>query len=272
MKCRLISLLLIVAMTPLAAQLAATNDRGVTMGHVHLTVRDVDAQRTFWTSIMGGKLVKNGPLELIQFPGAFLVLTQGESSGPPADAIVTHFGFVVKDMPAELAKWKAANLKIEPTENPNESYVNAPDGVRVEVYGDPKIAVPVRVNHIHYYPVDIPAMQAWYAKVFGAVPGQRACVACVSKPRMIDTGDLPGINLSFSQGAKQMAPLKGHSLDHIGFEVKNLDRFVREIEALGVKMDFGPRVLPGTNIKSAFLTDPSGAYIELTEGLAPPAR
>ena len=40
-------------------------------------------------------------------------------------------------MPAALARWKAAQLKIEPTENPNEVYVLAPDGIRVEVYGEP---------------------------------------------------------------------------------------------------------------------------------------
>src|SRR5947207_3740342 len=121
----------VLSATPARAQLAGPNQVGVTMGHVHLAVKDVQAQKQFWISMMGGTLVKNGPLELIQFPGVFIMLRKAEPSAPPAGSVVNHFGFVVKDMPGSLAKWKAANLKIEPTENPNEVYVVAPDGIRL---------------------------------------------------------------------------------------------------------------------------------------------
>src|SRR4051794_35764059 len=114
---------------PVSAQLASPNPEGVTMGHVHLGVRDIDAHKAFWTNIMGGKIVKSGPLEMIQFPGVFILLRKAENPDPPAGSIVNHFGFVVKDMPAMLAKWKANNLTIEPTENPNEAYVVAPDNI-----------------------------------------------------------------------------------------------------------------------------------------------
>jgi hypothetical protein len=63
------------------------------------------------------------------------------------------------------------------------------------------------------------------------------------------------------------APTKGRSLDHIGFEVKNLDEFVPRLEALGIKLDSPPRQIPNSNVKAAFLTDPWGTYIELTENL-----
>jgi catechol 2,3-dioxygenase-like lactoylglutathione lyase family enzyme len=113
-------------------------------------------------------------------------------------------------------------------------------------------------------------MQAWYAKTFGAKPGQRPCIACISRPSMIETGDLPGVNLSFSRGAAGLAPTKGRSLDHIGFEVKNLEQFVKKLEAQGIKLDVPLRQVPDTSIKIAFITDPWGTYIELTEGLTPP--
>ena len=74
--------------TPALAQLAEPNQVGVTMGHVHLAVKDVDAQKQFWISVMGGTLVKNGPLELIQFPGVFIMLRKAEPSAPPAGSIV----------------------------------------------------------------------------------------------------------------------------------------------------------------------------------------
>ena len=60
------------------------NDLGVRLGHVHLTVKDVDAHKRFWTEMLGGTLVKNGPLTMIQFPGVFVVLQQGQSTAPPA--------------------------------------------------------------------------------------------------------------------------------------------------------------------------------------------
>jgi len=147
--------------TPASAQLAEPNQVGVTMGHIHLVVKDVEAQKQFWISIMGGTLVKNGPLELIKFPGVFIMLRQGEPSAPPAGSIVNHFGFIVRDMPKALAKWKAANLKIEPTENPNEVYVVAPDGIRLEVYGEPALPTDVSMNHIHYSPTDASAIKRW---------------------------------------------------------------------------------------------------------------
>ena len=239
------------------------------MGHVHLAVKDVTAQKAFWIDIMGGKLVKNGPLEMIEFPGVYILLRQSNIATPPAGAILDHFGFVVKDMPAALAKWKAHNLKISPTENPNEAYVWAPDGVRVEVYGVPTLAVPIQMNHLHYLAADVAGMQAWYMFNFGAVASKRACVACVSKPAIIDTVLLPDLNLSLSQAKERLAPTKGRSIDHIGFEVKNLEPFVKNLEANGIKMDEPVRQIPNTNLKIAFLTDPWGTRIELTENLPP---
>jgi catechol 2,3-dioxygenase-like lactoylglutathione lyase family enzyme len=256
---------------PAFAQLAEPNQIGLTMGHVHLNVRDVDAQKQFWVSVMGGTLVRNGPLELIQFPGVFIMLRQGDPSGPPAGSIVNHFGFIVKDMPAALARWKAAKLTIEPTENPNEVYLVAPDGVRVEVYGEPALPTPVSMNHVHFQTDDIPGIKRWYVQAFGANPGRRPCVACLSSPRMIETGDLPGVNLSFSAAPAGTRPLptKGRSLDHIGFEVDDLDALVASLEAKGIRMEGPVRQVPNTNVRIAFLTDPWGTYIELTEGLDP---
>ena len=83
------------------AQLAEpANDLGVRLGHIHLVVKNVEAQTKFWTEMMGGTVVKNGPLTLIQFPGVFIMLRQGDPKAPPAGSIVDHFGFVLKDINA----------------------------------------------------------------------------------------------------------------------------------------------------------------------------
>jgi catechol 2,3-dioxygenase-like lactoylglutathione lyase family enzyme len=259
----------LLSVVPVRAQLVEPNQMGVRMGHMHLAVRDVDAQKQFWISVLGGTLVKNGPLELIQFPGVYVMLRKTDDPAVPAGSVVNHFGFTVKDMPAALAKWKAANVKIEPTENPNEVYVVGPDGIRVEVYGEPALPTAVSMNHIHFFASDVSGMKKWYVTMFGANPGRRPCVGCISKPRMIEAGDFPGVNLTFAQVASAQLPTKGRAIDHVGFDATNLEALVASLEAKGVKMEGPIRQVPNTKLKIAFLTDPWGTYIELTEGLSP---
>lgn len=155
----------------------------------------VEAHKRFWIGLMGGTPVKNGPLELIQFPGVYVMLRKVDKAVESNNgAIVNRFGFTVKDFPASLAKWKAASIKIEPTQNPNEVYVNAPDGVRVEVYGEPALPTPVSMNHIHCNAPDIPGIKTWCVKAFGAHPGPRPSVASMfTNPTMIEAGDMPGV-------------------------------------------------------------------------------
>jgi catechol 2,3-dioxygenase-like lactoylglutathione lyase family enzyme len=266
MTIRCVFLILMLA-TAMFGQLAPPNAAGVSMGHIHLYVQDVAAQQSFWTTMMGGLPVANGKLEMIQFPGVFILLRKAETPGGPAGSIVNHFGLVWKDLPAALAKWKAAGLKIEQGDNPNQGYVNAPDGIRVEFFGDPALKTPVAMNHIHLYPQDIPAMQAWYAKVLGGVAGKRARV---SSPGWIDSVDVPGVNLSFSLGETKLLPTAGRSLEHIGFEVTNLPEFLKRLETMGIKPDVDIRPSNfSPKLRVAFISDPWGTKMEITEGLAP---
>ena len=85
---------------------------------------------------------------------------------------------------------------------------------------------------------------------------------------MIESDDLPSVNLSFG-GTKPLLGTKGRAIDHIGFDVQNLEEFVKGLEARGIKLEAPIRQVPNTKVKVAFLTDPYGTYIELTEGLAP---
>ena len=266
-------LLLLVALATIPAfgQLVPFGSYETSIGHVHLGVTDLDAQRTFWTEIMGGKIVKNGPLELIEFPGIYIMLRKVDKVESSVGSVFDHFGFIVRDFPAEEAKWKARGYKVEPTQNPNESYVFGPDGVKVEVFGETSLAVPIQFYHYHLYPSqeDIPKMQEWYVKVLGGTKSIRPCIACVAKPSWTPIANFPGGNVTFSPTAKTLVPSKGRSIDHAGFEVKNLEAAVKRLEAQGIKLDEPVRQVPNTNLKVAFLTDPWGVRIELTENLTP---
>ena len=271
-SCLLASVVMVSLLAPSSAraELAPFNGVGITFAHIHLFVKDLEIHRKFWTDVMGGTFVTNGPLQMIEFPGAYIVLTQSDYSGPPDGSVLNHFGFVYKDLPATLAKWKAMGADARQGGNPNQGYVWGPDGINIEYYGDPAIRVPVKMDHTHSFVPDIDACKSWYKRVFGGVPGQRPRV---SGPGWNEVVHFPGMTATFagSQGGT-LAPTSGRSLDHVGFEVKDLDAYTTRLDAVGIKLDAGPRLIPNTQIKSAYLTDPWGTRVELTQNLAPASR
>jgi catechol 2,3-dioxygenase-like lactoylglutathione lyase family enzyme len=267
MKTMLASVFLLVAAfaMPAAAQLAAPNAAGVTLGHLHLYVSDVPAQQKFWATI-GGVPMANQRLEMIQFPGVFILLRGGQTKGGTVGSIVNHLGFVWKDLPAAKAKWQAAGYTAEEID-PNHGYIMGPDGIRLEFSGDPSLQVPVKINHVHLFPPDVPAMSAWYAKVLGGVPGK---CARNGAPDGVECVDISGVSLAMSKSDTKLDPTAGRSLDHIGFEVKNLPEFLKRMEAEGVSITQGltPSNFVST-MRVAFIADPWGTKMEITEGLAP---
>ena len=239
------------------AQLPPPNATGVSMGHLHLKVRDLEAHRAFWTTL-GGTPVKLGDMHVFKFPDVLVVYDKGEPTGGTDGSVVGHVGFRVKNLQASLEKWRAAGLKTLPGASVHQAYVIAPDEIRVEMTEDPSLEVPIANHHIHFYTSSVEDTRAWYVKMFGANPGKRG---------PFEAADLPGVNLSFSQATGTLAGTKGRALDHIGFEIKDLEAYCKKLEATGVKFDVPFRRIPALGISIAFLTDPWGTYIELTEGM-----
>lgn len=251
---------LLAAFAPLAlAQLPAPNDAGVSMGHLHLNSSDLEQSKRFWADQLGGSLVKFGRFDVVKFPGTLVFLTKAEPAGGTEGSSVNHVGFLVRDLPTALAKWKANSVKVVQVISPVQLFLMSPEGVKVEIYEDKTIPAPVVNHHIHFWTSSVEDTKAWYVKTFGAKPGRRG---------KFEAADVPGVNLSFTKAETPVVGTKGRALDHIGFEVKNLEAFCKKLEASGVKFDKPYQNYPQLGLGVAFFTDPWGVYVELTEGLS----
>ena len=53
----------------------------IRFGQVGLRVTDPEAHKKLWVGLLGAKATRIGNVDAIEVPGAFLILTKGESSG-----------------------------------------------------------------------------------------------------------------------------------------------------------------------------------------------
>ena len=253
----LLTLSLAVLLPPIAswAEIPAPNTAGVSNGHLHLNVRDVEANTKFFAAL-GGTPLKDQP-GVVEFPDVVVRLRQEEPTGGSVGSVVNHVGFLVPNVQQSVAKWKAAGLRTEPGNRPEQAFVYNPDDLKIEILEDKSLTVPIRNHHVHFYVSEaaIPEMQAWYVKIFGAKPGMRG---------QFKAADVPGVNLTFAKSDAPAVPTKGRALDHIGFEVKHLEAFCKKLEANGMKLDRAYGKTPA-GVGIAFITDPWGTQIELNE-------
>jgi len=258
-------------------QVSSPNDAGVAMGHLHYQVHDLQANKRFWIAL-GGTPARSGSTEVVKFPGVLVFLTPGDSSGGTNGSVVNHVAFRVQSFAVvEQAGFSVQRL----AQFPGVGSISTPEGERIELFENSAtnltftpdagptdavtgrhnkpLPIPVAFHHVHLY---VPqgadaAAKAWYARTFGGVPGKRSNYEAV---------DVPGINFNFSGQARPQAPTKGRMLDHIGLEIRGLEAFCKRLESQGVKLDAAP-ARNRDGIMSAWLTDPWGTTIELTEGL-----
>jgi catechol 2,3-dioxygenase-like lactoylglutathione lyase family enzyme len=245
--------------------------------HLRLNVSSVDEHRQFWT-LVGGTVDTNGTggTEIIRFPNVQIFMTDRAPSGGTKGTSVNHVAFGVSDIRAMVDAAKAAGYPIvtraemPPTQQVEDdlayvidqqnhvAFVMGPDATKVEFFEVNGPARPVAMHHIHFASPQVGEMKAWYVDVFGAKPGMRG---------VFQTADLPEINLSWSPAPAGVVGTEGRVLDRIGFEVNGLEPFCRKLEGMGIALERPHRRVPPLDIASAFLRDPWGTGIELTDGL-----
>jgi catechol 2,3-dioxygenase-like lactoylglutathione lyase family enzyme len=270
-----------------SAQLSNTSAPAV-VGHIHLNVTSVDAHKKFWVDTLGGTAIKIGPgnTDAVRFPDVLVVLRVQPPTGPSRGTAFDHVGFAVPNVRDVVAKVRANGFQTTngrepkpgqtvspqaagtPEEVAGVAYLLGPDGAKVELVTNRDAnPPPIKYHHVHFINKQYVEMQQWYMKVFDATlrPGQTD---------FFIGADLPGVGYSLNffrwEGDQTIthAGTTGRVVDHVGFEVKNLEEFCRKLEAKGIALTVPYRKVPGMeNVSNAYITDPWGTYIELTEGL-----
>lgn len=277
--CTLAVLMLCASASNAAAQLPLLKDNNLVYAHHHLNVANIAEAKKFWVDTLGGQPVKAGPLEMVKFQNVIILFTQRAPTGGSKGTTVNHVGFYVPSVRKMIDKVKAAGYPIVTREEmpatqavkddiayvestkTNIAFTMTPDGLKVEFVENPSLTVPLANHHVHFYTDKVDAMKEWYVKTFGAKGGMRGT---------FQAADLPGVNLTFSPSTEPVVGTRGRALDHIGFEVKNLEAFCKQLEAAGIKFDRPYGFIAAIGFPIAFLTDPFGTYIELTEGMDNP--
>jgi catechol 2,3-dioxygenase-like lactoylglutathione lyase family enzyme len=272
------ALLIAVSAPHAAAQLTAAKDAPIAYGHHHLNISNMEAAKKFFVETLGGRVVTIGTnkTEIVEFPNVLIFFSPRTPTGGTRGTTANHIGFSVPNLRAIVDKVKAGGFTmITSTEAPGRevkddiagplqpggasiAFAQGPDDLKVEFVEVKQQTIPIQLHHVHFFNPKNTDMQAWYVKTFGAEARSGGA---------FPSALLPGVTLNFSPSTDPVVGTQGRALDHVGFEVKNLEAFCKKLEADGVKLAVPYRQVPALGIAIAFLTDPWGTYIELTEGL-----
>lgn len=261
-------------------------DAPVIVGHYDLNVTSIDEHLRFWVDTLGGTVADFGDSDIavIEFPDIFIVLRESAPAGPTRGTTFDHIGFAVPDVPALTTEVVANGYELtvgrEPapgeTASPPTagnygrfSYLVGPDGVKVElVTSSEENPPPIVHHHVHFVNEEFVQMQQWYMRAFDATlrPGQTD---------FFIGADLPGVGymLNFFSWLpdEELVGTQGRAVDHVGFEVSNLEVFVQGLEGKGIALASPLRRAEELGgIATATIVDPWGTVIELTEGLREP--
>ena len=266
------------------AQIRVAGEGPVVYGHHHLNTTNMEAQKKFFADTLGGTVVTIGSgdrrQQIVEFRNVLIFFRPMQApTGGSIGTTVNHIGFSVPDLKPLVAKIKANGYKMITTDSvaatvkvtddiaaasptTNIAFALGPEDVKVEFVEDKSQKIPIQLHHIHFFGPMNTEMQAWYAKTFGAkmLPANPGSAFVQDQ--------LPGVFLNFTPSPTPTVGTTGRAIDHIGFEVKNLEVFTQKLEAQGVKLDRPYTKVPELGIAIAFIKDPWGTNIEMTEGLA----
>ncbi|MSO57031.1 MAG: hypothetical protein EXQ55_08965 [Acidobacteria bacterium] len=228
--------------------------------HIHIAAPDqLKAVEWYQRHFGGEQLLRESPERLL-FGKARIVFMKSDKATPSAGSSVDHIGFSVPDLEASMKALVADGAKVvQPIRDApglfKLAFIEDPWGTKIEVVQDSTSRV---LHHVHLRGSDPAAIRAWYAQHFGGNVGKL-------KGRL-DGIEYSGVWLLVQEGAA--TPSQGHSIDHIGFQPKDVAASIAEMKARNVKVTEEPRPLKyasGYTVHIAFVEGPEGVRIEFVQ-------
>jgi catechol 2,3-dioxygenase-like lactoylglutathione lyase family enzyme len=118
------------------------------------------------------------------------------------------------------------------------------------------------MDHVNMSVLDLDVSAAFYAALFGLEVkeegnsgGQRWCIIGAPDRFYLCIGEMRGADRFKAEGIH---------INHVGFVVDDIDETIRRIRALGICLVMGDKTLDWPRSRSAYVTDPNGILIEIT--------
>ena len=240
-----------ISMVPAAAE-------GLPYDHMHLTASDRPAAVKWYAEHMGGEEV--GREDRLKFGDTWFIFFKKDPGFPgSAGSSVDHIGISFPDLDAKMAEFREAGIKI--TGEVREigpikfGFVEDPWGTKIEVMQD---AETLGFHHIHLKGPNPAAVLDWYQNAFG---GTRA-----KFKGFLDGIEYGSVWLLAQGAAEDQAATKGRAIDHLGWEVTDMEKTAKELKEKGVTFTMEPRPFnPEIAIAIAFVEGPGGVRIELVQ-------
>lgn len=236
----------------LPAAAMAQNAPPAKLKAIVINTADEAAQVRFWTQLLPCVAEEKAA----DCTGAIVRFTPKAPTGPSVGSAIDHVGFFVPSLEPYFAKVSAAGYKYRRIATGNQIIIEGPDGASVELTSDPQATAPIRFHHIHFHTPAPIEMQAWYAKVLGAVPGKRA---------QWEAGDLPGANLTYAPSNGPVEPTAGRAIGGLQFEVDNVHRVGDILRGLGIQCREMSMSTGKNSMTAGDFVDPWGTSVTLIQ-------
>ena len=239
--------------------------------HIHIALSHASEAVKWYEQYMGCEAIE-GRGNAVDCGTAEIDFVLGTVQGGSAGSGVDHIGFSVVDLEAKMNEFekvgvRGSGIRLQRFDDGSLvrdipglfkiAFIFDPWGTRIELVQD---AETLGFHHIHLNSVDPAATLQWYQEVFGGTPA--------SLKGMLDGLLFDNIWLlasAYTDGRPGMT--QGRTIDHIGFEVADLDQLAARMTQLQVEFQQQPVVPENarSSAKRAFILGPDGVRIAIVE-------
>jgi len=119
-----------------------------------------------------------------------------------------------------------------------------------------------RMDHVNLSVRDLDVSAAFYSALLGIELKEQGNNG-TTRWCILGAPDRFYVCLSEIPGADRFKP-EGIHINHVGFVVDDIDETVRRIRQLGLSLEYGDKTLDWPRSRSAYVCDPNGIVIEIT--------